>query len=284
MSNRETYYYRISSHHRLVDFRRIKEVWRYRDLIWMFTKRSFQLSYKQTILGPLWLFISPIFSGLVYTIVFGNVAGMSTDGVPKLLFYMVSSSAWGFFASSLTGNASTFTSNAGIFGKVYFPRLVVPISNVLSGLIRMGIHFIPVIGLMVYYIIKGVVTPNYPAIWMLPLAIIVMGAMGMGCGIIISSITTKYRDLSVFVGFGMGLWMYSTPVVYPIPQVTIPWLQTLLIFNPMTMPMEVFRLVFFGKAYFNITSLIVSVLFTITVVFLGSILFNKVERNFMDTV
>ena len=284
MDNRKKYYFRISSHHRLIKWSRIREVWRYRDLIWLMTKRSFQLGYKQTILGPLWMFFGPVFSSLVYTIVFGGVAHIQTDGVPKILFYLVSTTVWGFFASSLTGNASTFTSNAGIFGKVYFPRMVVPLSNVLSGLIRLGIHSIIIIGVLVYFIVNGAVTPNLHVIWMLPPALLVIGVMGMSCGIIISSVTTKYRDLSMLVGFVVTLWMYITPVVYPISQVEIPWLSTLLIFNPMTIPMEVVRFVLFGKAYFNLISLLVCLVFTVAVSFFGIMLFNKVERNFMDTV
>lgn len=283
MTDREKHYILIESQHNLFDLK-LKQVWRYRDLIWLFTKRSFQLSYKQTILGPLWLFITPVFSSLVYMIIFCDVAGIKTDGIPRILFYLLSTSVWGFFASSLTGNASTFTSNAGIFGKVYFPRLVVPVSNVLSGIIRLGIHFVMITGLAVFYSVKGEVSPHLNALWMIPIALVVIGLMGMSCGIIISSVTTKYRDLSVFVGFGMSLWMFATPVVYPISQVSLPWLQKVLVFNPMTMPMEVFRYVICGRAYFNTISLIVSVSFTILVTFFGIILFNKVERNFLDTV
>ena len=280
---REKHYIYLDSHHKPLDFK-LKEVWKYRDLIWLFTKRSFQLSYKQTILGPFWLFIGPIASSIIYTVIFGGVAGIQTDGVPHLLYYMVSSTVWSFFASSLTGNASTFTSNAGIFGKVYFPRLVVPISNVLSSLIRFFINSIITVALLIYYIVQGDISLHYGSLWMLPLALIVLGFMGMGCGIIVSSLTTKYRDLSMLVGVGVSLWMYATPVVYPISQVSIPWLQTLLIFNPVTMPLEVFKYVLFGRAYFIPISLAVSVFFTIAVMFIGIILFNKVERNFMDTV
>lgn len=282
-SNREKHYIRIDAHHNLFDLK-LKEVWRYRDLIWLFTKRSFQVSYKQTILGPAWMFISPIFSSVVYTIVFGDIAGIQTDGIPHILFYMVSNAVWSFFASSLTGNASTFTANAGIFGKVYFPRLAVPVSNVLSGVIRMGIHFIVTTVLLVYYAIQGEVSPHLWALLLIPLVLIHIGIMGMSCGIIISSLTTKYRDLSVFVGFGMSLWMYATPIVYPISQVTIPWLNTVLLCNPATMPVEIFRYALLGKGYFNPISMLISIAFTLVVAFFGIMLFNKVERNFMDTV
>lgn len=281
---RQLYYTKITEFHWLVDFDRVRELWRYRDLIGLFTKRSFQLSYKQTLLGPLWLFIAPVFSSLVFTVIFGGVAGIATDGIPHLLYYLLSTTVWNFFAGALSSNANTFTANAGIFGKVYFPRLVVPVSNVLSGLIRMGINFIMVIGLMAYYVAQGRFTPKYQALWMIPPTLLMIGMMGMSCGIIISSLTTKYRDLSVFVGFGLSLWMYSTPVVYPITQVSLPWLQTLLIYNPMTMPMEIFRYVFFGRAYFNLTSLLISIGFTLVITFFGVVLFHKVERNFMDTV
>ena len=268
MTDREKHYIRIDSHHNLLDLK-LREVWRYRDLIWLFTKRSFQLSYKQTVLGPVWFFISPIFSSVVYTILFTNIAKISTEGIPAILFYMVSNAVWGFFSSSLTGNASTFTANAGIFGKVYFPRLVMPVANVLSGVIRMGIHFIVTTILLIYFIVQGQVS---------------LGIMGMSCGIIVSSLTTKYRDLSVFVGFGVTLWMYATPVVYPVSQVTLPWLNCILLFNPVTMPVEIFRYALLGVGRFNLISLLASVLFTFAVAFFGIMLFNKVERNFMDTV
>ena len=283
MTNREKHYIRIDSRHDLFDLK-LKEVWRYRDLIWLFTKRSFQLSYKQTLLGPLWMFISPIFSSVVYTIVFTDIAKIGTEGVPSILFYMVSNAVWGFFSSSLTGNASTFTANAGIFGKVYFPRLVIPLSNVLSGMIRMGIHFIVTTALLVYFTVQGAVTPHYWAILLIPAVLIWLGIMGMSCGIIISSLTTKYRDLSVFVGIGMSVWMYATPIVYPISQVSLPWLNTLLLINPVTMPVELFRFALLGKGFFHPVSLVISLAFTAFVTFFGIMLFNKVERNFMDTV
>ena len=281
---RERNYVFISPYHRLIDFGRIRELWRYRDLIWLFTKRSFQLSYKQTILGPLWLFIRPLFSSVVLTVVFGMIAGINTDGVPHVLFYLVSTTVWGFFASTLTSNASTFLSYAGLFGKVYFPRLSIPVSNVLSDLIRLLINSLIIVAAMIYYVSVGAVKPHYGWMLLLPIVLIELGVMGMGCGIIISSLTTKYRDLSVLVGFGMGLWMYITPVVYPISQVTIPWLQTLLIYNPVTMPLEIFRYALFGFAYYNPISLMISIVFTLAVAFFGTILFHKVERNFMDTV
>ena len=283
MTDREKHYIRIDSHHNLLDLK-LREVWRYRDLIWLFTKRSFQLSYKQTVLGPVWLFISPIFSSVVYTILFTDIAKISTEGIPAILFYMVSNAVWGFFSSSLTGNASTFTANAGIFGKVYFPRLVMPVANVLSGVIRMGIHFIVTTILLIYFIVQGQVSPHWWALPLIPAVLIWLGIMGMSCGIIVSSLTTKYRDLSVFVGFGMTLWMYATPVVYPVSQVTLPWLNCILLFNPVTMPVEIFRYALLGVGRFNLISLLASVLFTFAVAFFGIMLFNKVERNFMDTV
>lgn len=283
MTNREKHYIRIDSRHNWFDLK-LKEVWRYRDLIWLFTKRSFQLSYKQTLLGPLWLFISPIFSSVVYTILFTDIAKIGTEGVPAILFYMVSNAVWSFFSSSLTGNASTFTANAGIFGKVYFPRLVMPLSNVLSGVIRMGIHFIVTAALLIYFTVHGAVAPHYWALFLIPAVLAWLGIMGMSCGIIISSLTTKYRDLTVFVGFGMTLWMYATPVVYPISQVTLPWLNIVITCNPATMPVEIFRYALLGKGCFNPVSLVISLAFTTLTAFFGIMLFNKVERSFMDTV
>ena len=283
MTNREKHYIRIDSRHDLFDLK-LKEVWRYRDLIWLFTKRSFQLSYKQTLLGPLWMFISPIFSSVVYTIVFTDIAKIGTEGVPSILFYMVSNAVWGFFSSSLTGNASTFTANAGIFGKVYFPRLVIPLSNVLSGMIRMGIHFIVTTALLVYFTVQGAVTPHYWAILLIPAVLIWLGIMGMSCGIIISSLTTKYRDLSVFVGFGMSLWMFATPVIYPYSQIPEGWIRTASMLNPVTPMVELYRYAVLGVGQILPGACLWSAAFTFLTAFFGVLIFNRVERTFMDTV
>lgn len=273
----------ISSKHKWFDLK-LKEVWRYRDLIWLFTKRSFTVSYKQTILGPAWLFINPIITSLIYAFVFGGIAGIGTDGVPQILFYMSGTAMWSFFSSSLSSNASTFTANAGLFGKVYFPRMVKPVSNVFSAVIRFLIQFLMVLAFLVFFVIRGEVSPNWWAFSLIPLILIHLGLMGMGFGIIISSMTTKYRDLSVLVGFGLSLWMYATPVVYPLSTLGDGWMKTVLLINPVTMPVEIYRYAVVGKGTIEPLYLAVSCIITIVVVLIGIIIFNKVERTFMDTV
>lgn len=277
------YHIRISADHRWLDLK-LREVWRYRDLILLFTKKSFTVRYKQTILGPLWLFISPFLSSIVHTIVFGNIAGLSTDGVPKLLFYLVGNAIWGYFSGCLTSNSSTFVNNAGLFGKVYFPRLTMPISNVLSAMIQLGIQMLLVVGFLIYYTVQGTL-PIHLWTWaVLPLVVLQLGILGMGCGIIISSLTTKYRDLSVLVSFGVSLWMYGTPVVYPLSQLADGTLKTLLLINPVTMPVELFRYAVLGVGNIRMDYLLLSWAVTILTAFAGILIFNRIERTFMDTV
>lgn len=273
----------ISSKHKLFDLK-LKEVWRYRDLIWLFTKRSFVVTYKQTILGPAWLFLNPIITSLIYAFVFGGIAGIGTDGVPQILFYLSGTAIWTFFSTCLTKNANAFTANAGVFGKVYFPRLTMPISNIMSSVIQFGIQFLMVVVFLLYFVITGEVSPNWWAFSLIPLVLLHLGMMGMGFGIIISSLTTKYRDLSVLVGFGVSLWMYATPVVYPLSTLGDGWMKTVLLINPVTMPVEIFRYAVLGKGSIMPMYLAISWAVTLIVVLLGIIIFNKVERNFMDTV
>lgn len=277
------YHTHISSKHKFFDLK-LKEVWQYRDLIWLFTKRSFVVTYKQTVLGPAWLFINPILTSLIYAFVFGGIAGMDTDGVPQILFYLSGTSIWTVFSSCLTGNAATFTANAGVFGKVYFPRLTTPISNVLSTFIRFFIQFAMVLVFLIIYVIAGEVSPNWWAFVFIPGILIHLGLMGMGFGLIISSMTTKYRDLSVLVGFGIQLWMYATPIVYPLSQLGDGILKTILMINPVTMPIELFRYAVLGKGTIDMLYLSISWGVTLLVSVFGIMVFNKVERNFMDTV
>lgn len=279
----QNYHTHISSKHKMFDLK-LKEVWRYRDLIWLFTKRSFTVTYKQTVLGPAWLFINPIITSFIYTFVFGGIAGMDTGGIPQILFYLSGNAMWTMFSSSLTKNASTFTANAGVFGKVYFPRLTTPISNVLSSAIQFGIQFIMVALVLVFYVITGDVTPNWAFLWVIPLVLIQLGVMGMGLGIIVSSMTTKYRDLSVLVGFGVQLLMYATPVVYPLSQLEDGILKTIIMINPVTMPMELYRYALLGEGNINMLYYLISIVFTLIVIVFGIMVFNKVERTFMDTV
>lgn len=279
----EKYHTHISSKQKRFDLN-IKEIWRYRDLIFLFTKRRFQLTYKQTILGPAWIFINPFLTSIVFTFLFGKVAGMSTDGVPQFLFYLSSNAIWSFFSASLTNNATTFTSNSGLFGKVYFPRLTVPISNVLSSAINFLVQMLMVMLVLVYYLIKGKVSPNWTAWLLIPFVLLVLGAMGLGLGIIISSLTIKYRDLSILVGFGVTLWMYATPIVYPISQLGDGIIKTILYINPVTAPVELFRYAVLGKGMVSLPLLAVSLAFTTIVLLIGILVFNRVEKTFMDTV
>lgn len=279
----QAYHTHITAKHNWFDLK-LKEVWQYRDLIMLFTKRNFTVSYKQTVLGPAWIFINPLFTSIIYTFVFGGIAGMGTDGVPQILFYLCGNAVWSYFASCLNGNANTFTGNANIFGKVYFPRLTTPISNVLTSVIRFGIQMLLVIIFLVYYTIKGAVEPNWYAWLLIPLVLVHLGIMGMGCGIIVSSMTTKYRDMSFLVGFGVSLWMYATPVIYPLSQVGDGIMKKILLINPVTAPVEVFRYAVLGRGTIIPEYLALSWVFTIIVALLGIVVFNKVEKTFMDTV
>ncbi len=274
---------KITSKHKAFSLN-LKETWRYRDLIWLHTKRSFTVTYKQTILGPIWMFINPFISSLIYAFVFGGIAGISTDGAPQLLFYMGGNAVWTFFSSCLTKNATTFTANAGTFGKVYFPRLTMPIATMLSAVINFGIQMIMFLMFWVYYIAIGAVSPNYFAIPLLIPVLLQLGCLSMGFGIIISSLTTKYRDLSILVGFGVQLWMYITPVVYPMSTIEAGWMRTVLLINPVTCGVEAFRYVFLGTGMLDPLWWAVSTVVTLVVLLFGILLFNKVEKTFMDTV
>jgi lipopolysaccharide transport system permease protein len=282
-NNENIHHIHIDAGHHLFDLK-LKEVWRYRDLIVLFTKRSFTVSYKQTILGPLWLFINPLVSSFIYMVVFGGIAGLGTDGIPQLLFYLFGTAVWSYFSSCLTNNAGTFVSNAGLFGKVYFPRLTIPISNVLCSIIRLGIQMSLVLVLLIYYMIKGTVMPHWAGWLLIPVEVVHLGLMGMGLGTIVSSLTTKYRDLSVLVTFTVQLWMYATPVVYPLSELPQGSLRSMLMWNPVTMPMEVLRWAILGTGTVEAGYLLYSWMFTIFVSAVGVMIFNKVERTFMDTV
>ena len=272
----------ISAEHRLLDLR-LGEVWQYRDLIRLFTRRSFVVAYKQTILGPLWLLLNPILTAVFYVVLFGNIAKLGTEGVPQLLFYLCGTAVWHYFSSCLTGNASTFVDHASLFGKVYFPRLVMPLSGVLSAAIRFCIQMLPAAVLLAVSILRGSVQPRF-ALWpLLPFLLLWLGLLGMGFGVLISGLTTKYRDLSVLVSFGMQLLMYATPVVYPLSAVP-EGLSVIALLNPVTMPMELFRCILFGTGTVCAWSLLLSLGVTLLVSFGGVVLFSRVERSFVDTV
>lgn len=262
----------------------LKEVWRYRDLIVLFTKRTFALTYKQTVLGPAWIFINPLISSIIYAFVFGGIAGMGTDGIPKILFYLCSNAIWIFFSSCVTKNASTFTANAGVFGKVYFPRLTIPVSNVLASIVQFGVQMLMVLAFLAFYVIAGQVHPHWEAWLLIPVVLVHLGLLGLGFGIIISSLTTKYRDLAILVTFGVQLWMYATPIVYPMSQLGDGRMKTVLMINPVTAPVEVFRYAILGQGTIMPQYLALSGAITFAVVVVGVMIFNKVEKTFMDTV
>lgn len=264
-----------------VDFR---ELWKYRDLILLFTKRDFTLRYKQTILGPIWIILNPFITSVIYTIVFGHIAGISTNGVPQVLFYMGSNAIWSFFAACLTRTAGTFTSNAGIFGKVYFPRLTTPISTVISSAIDLFIQLLMFGLFWIYFLVREEIHPNWWGMPLLPIVLLQLGCLGMGFGVVVSSLTTKYRDLAMLVGFGVSLWMYATPVVYPMSQIQNPVLRTAVNINPVTQAVETFRFIVLGTGEISLFWWGVTVLITAVVLAGGVLLFNKVEKTFMDTV
>lgn len=263
-----------------IDF---KEIWRYRDLIALFVNRDFVAQYKQTILGPLWFLLQPLVSTVIFTVIFSNVAHISTDNVPPFLFYMAGTVVWGYFSNCFNATSNTFVNNAAIFGKVYYPRLVMPVSIVITRFIMFIIQFGLFAGFYCYFFLKG--APLRPNLWMLsmPLLLLQMALMGLGFGILVSSLTTKYRDLSFLVAFGIQLWMYATPIVYPLSQVPSKY-RLLMNLNPMTSVVEVFRLAFLGQGTVSVSGIWCSWIITILVLGIGTVLFNRVEKTFMDTV
>lgn len=265
---------------------KLNEIWKYKDLIFMFLKRNFNSSYKQTILGPLWFLITPLLSSSMHTLVFGKIANISTDGVPQFLFYLCSNTAWGYFSTCLTSTAGTFTGNAGLFGKVYFPRLITPITNVIYALLSFFIQLMLLATAMLIYASNGMTAVPNITLALLPVLVLQMAMLGLGVGIIISSVTTKYRDLAILVGFGMQLWMYATPVVYPISQAAKIGgsIGKLVMLNPVAPIINNFRYAILGAGQFDTFYWGISWIVTIVVLFLGILIFNRVEKTFMDTV
>ncbi|MDX2190677.1 MAG: ABC transporter permease [Bacteroidota bacterium] len=261
----------------------LSELWRYRDLILLFVRRDFVAVYKQTILGPLWFIIQPLLTTITFTIIFGNIAKIPTDGLPPILFYMSGLILWNYFSTCLTKSSNTFITNSGVFGKVYFPRLVVPIADSISNLISFGIQFVTFIGLFVFYYLKGGnIHPNM-FILLLPFLLFLMAGIGLGLGIIVSSLTTKYRDLTFLVSFGVQLFMYATPVIFPSSSVPES-IKKYLWFNPITPIIETFRYGILGSGMIDWMQLGYSCVFMIIVLLLGIVMFNKVEKNFMDVI
>ncbi len=261
------------------DFRGL---WKYRDLVALFVRRDFVSQFKQTILGPLWFFIQPIFTTIIFTVVFGKVANIPTDGIPQPLFYMAGILVWNYFSDCLTKSSETFRSNQHLFGKVYFPRLIVPISIVASNLLRFGVQLLLFVGLYMYYLVTDEILISW---WILffPILVLLVAMQGLALGLIVSSMTTKYRDLKFLVQFGVQLAMYASPVVYPVSMIPEDkrWL---ILLNPMSSFIEFFRFSVFGQGYVTIYGMVYSILFTMVFLGLGMMIFNKVEKSFIDTV
>lgn len=261
----------------------LMELWRYRDLIMIFVRRDFVSVYKQTILGPLWFLIQPLITTIIFTIIFSKVANIPTNGVPATLFYMTGLTAWNYFAACLNKTSGTFINNAAVFGKVYFPRLTVPVSVVISSLITFGIQFLFLMCFWVYFYLIGASITMNAYMLLLPLLLIIMALMGLGFGIIVSSLTTKYKDLQFLVGFGVQLVMYATPIIYPLSSIPDKYKMFVMI-NPMTSVIETFKYALLGNGSFSWGMLAYSGIFTISLLTIGVLLFNKIEQRFIDTI
>lgn len=262
----------------------LADVWRYRDLLWLFVKRDFVAAYKQTILGPIWHFIQPLFTTIVFLVVFSRIAQIPTDGIEPAVFYMSGITIWNYFTNCLTGTSNTFVANAGIFGKVYFPRLVIPLSVVASNIVKFGIQFLLLLVVMTYY---GIQKGHFYIGWswlLIPVLVLMMALMGLGLGIIISSLTTKYRDFTVLIGFGVQLLMYATPVIYPLSYFSNSQYAAIIRWNPLSPMVETFRYAVLGAGTVSIGSLAYSGGIIAMFLMIGLIIFNRVEKSFMDTV
>lgn len=261
----------------------LADVWRYRDLLWLLVWRDFVSFYKQTIFGPLWFFIQPIFTTVIFTFVFSNLAKISTDGVPPPLFYMAGNVAWNYFSDGLNKTSTVFRDNASIFGKVYFPRLIMPLSIIFSNLTKFGIQFLLFLGMMVYYSLNGFkIEPNW-CILLFPVVIFLMAILGLGLGLIITAMTTKYRDLVFLVTFGVQLLMYATPIIYPISAAPAKY-QAAIMLNPLSGLIETFRYGFLGTGQFSMGAFTYSIVASVVIFLFGLVVFNKVERTFVDTI
>lgn len=268
-----------------IDF---KGVAKYRDLIYLLVKRHFTLVYRQTVLGPMWIIIQPLLTTLVFTVIFGNIAGLPTDGMPKFLFYMAGNILWHFFATCLTATSNTFLNNKKLFGKVYFPRLCMPISVVLSQMVNFMVQFVLFAIFVIYYayLPTSSVSPDWKLILLTPLLLIQLGLLGMGCGIIVSALTARYRDLAMLVSFGVNLWMYASPVTYSASMIAdrFPALAPYYMLNPVTPVINLFRAAYLGMQDYSFTYNLVSLGITAVIVFFGVILFSRTEKTFMDTI
>lgn len=262
---------------------RLGEVWRYRDLLLLMVKRDFVATYKQTILGPVWFFLQPVLTTVMFVLVFGRIAKISTDGLPMIVFYLAGITLWNYFAECLNRTGTVFKDNAQVFGKVYFPRLIMPLSIVTSNLVKLGIQFILFLLVWGYYLVKGAAVHPNIYILLFPLLVVVMGGLGLGFGMIISAMTTKYRDLVFLMAFAVQLLMYATPVIYPLSKISAEY-RWIIMANPMSAIVETFRYGFLGAGAFSWGGLGYSFCFMLAVLSLGTLIFNKVEKSFMDTV
>jgi lipopolysaccharide transport system permease protein len=273
---------RIDSKTRLFDLK-FKEIWHYRDLVIMFVRRDLAATYKQSILGPLWFFIQPLLTAITYTFIFGKVAGISTDGLPKIIFYLAGITIWSYFSECFTKTATVLKDNSALFGKVYFPRLILPLSICISALTRFGIQFLLFIGYVLYYTyVEHAIKPNL-VVFATPFLLVLIAGFGLGGGILISSLTTRYRDLSYLITFGVQLLMFATPIIYTVDKID-PTYRNILMLNPLSPIIETFRYAFLGIGIFSLGSLMYSFFWMIVLLFTGIVVFNKVQKTFMDTI
>lgn len=284
--NDDTWLYEISAKHRLIDLN-FKEIWRYRDLLLLFVKRDIVTVYKQTILGPLWYLIQPLFTSIIFTLVFNNLGNIQTGGIPPFLFNLTGITAWNYFTACFNGSSNTFRSNAGIFSKVYFPRVIVPLSITISNLLKFGVQLFILIVFYIYYNFNGfTIVPNTNLV-LFPIYVLMVALLGLGLGMIVSALTTKYRDLSVLVGFGLSLLMYVSAVPYPLSEARskLPaWVADLVEYNPLTQIVEGFRYMVLSSGSFSWFGLLYTFLICISLFFLGLIIFNRTGKSFIDTV
>lgn len=282
MPEQQHYTNSIKPHDSLFDLR-LGEIWRYRDLLVLFVRRDFVAKYKQTILGPLWFFIQPLFQTAVLAVVFGGMAKLSTDGIPPILFYLAGVTAWNYFSNCLRTTSTTFTANASLFGKVYFPRAITPLSVIVSNLIQFAIGLFLFLLIYAHYLVKGYPIKPNTTLFLLPLLVVLMGFMGLGLGMLVSALTTKYRDLQYLVEFGVQLLMYATPVILPLSAISTKY-RAFMLLNPMTGIIETFKYSFFGTGTYSWELLGYSAGFTFGAFLLGLAVFNYTEKNFMDVV
>lgn len=275
----------IVSKSKLIDFN-FKEIWRYRDLLLLFVKRDIVTVYKQTILGPFWYLIEPLFTSLIFTLIFNNVANISTGGVPPFLFNLAGITIWSYFKTCFVSTSNTFSANAGIFGKVYFPRIIVPMSVVISNLLKFGIQLLVFTSFYIYYYLQGASISLNKYTLLFPVMIIIMGLLGLGLGMIISSLITKYRDLKILINFGMQLLMYVSAVMYPMSFFIekLPNYAWVVKYNPLTFVVETVRYILLGVGTFNLQMFVYTLIITLLILFLGVIIFNKTEKSFIDTI